>query len=101
MLSARPVRKNINGYEQEISNLTEIFNVLLETFLSLKQQVKELIESADMDGDDEIRIFGEEFLKNHLEKFIKQAEEWINASSVLSPAEMNIHIKQYTHFIAC
>lgn len=97
-LSARPVRVEIGGYQEDYSNLTAIFNVLGETLEDLRVYTKELIEFADMEGDDEIRIFAENFL-DIMSPYIKQSEEWIHASEALSPAEFNIHIKEYTHFI--
>lgn len=98
-LGARPVRKDIGGYEKDYEDLREIFNVILETLLNLRNATRDLIESADMDGDDEVRIFGEDFLCKIL-PFIKQADEWINAAEKLDPQTLNIHIKDYTHFIA-
>lgn len=97
-LSARPCRKDINGYEEDYKEVKEIFQVLSYTLLDIREFVKDLIESSDMDGDDEVRIFGENFL-DMLSPYIKQADEWLNASMKLSPEELNIHIAQYTHFI--
>lgn len=97
-LSGRPIRKDINGYEEDYKDLKDIFKVLLNTLMDLRRSVQGLIESADMDGDDEVRIFAEEFLMI-MSPYIKQAEEWVNASLVLSPGDLNIHIKDYTHFI--
>lgn len=98
-LSARPVRKDINGYEKDYSDLKEIFRTLFETFMTMRKAVIELIESADMDGDDEVRIFGEDFL-GPLSVFIKQSEEWMDASEKLDNNTLNIHINDYTHFIS-
>ena len=97
-LSARPVRKDINGYEKDYDDLKEIFKVLLETLEDIRYATRDLIESADLDGDDEVRIFGEEFLmKVHV--FIKQADEWLNAAQKLDPQTLNIHIDDYSHFL--
>ena len=97
-LSARPVRKGIGEYDVDIPNLKEIFKILLETFYDIREFTRNLIESADMNGDDEVRIFGEEFLMR-VSPFIKQAEEWVNASERLNENELNIHFDLYTHFI--
>ena len=97
-LSARPVRKGIGEYDADIPNLKEIFKILLETFYDIREFTRNLIESADMNGDDEVRIFGEEFLMR-VSPFIKQAEEWVNASEKLNENELNIHFNLYTHFI--
>lgn len=99
-LGARPVRKDINGYEEDYEELARIFEKLSNTLLDIRNATRSLIEAADMDGDDEVRIFGEDFLNNQVSKFIKQADEWLDASKKLTPMDMNIHIKDYTHFIA-
>lgn len=97
-LSVRPVRKDINGYEEEYSDLKVIFDVLMKILVNIRNATREMIETADMNGDDEVRIFGEEFLMI-VQNFIKQADEWIDAANKLSPSELNIHINDYTHFI--
>ena len=97
-LSARPVRLNINGYNKDYEDVKDVFAALLETLMGISSFTKDLIESADMSGDDEVRIFGEEFLMK-VSLFIKQAEEWSNAAKIMDPNSLNIHIKDYTHFI--
>ena len=97
-LSARPVRLNINGYNKDYEDVKDVFAALLETLMGISSFTKDLIESADMSGDDEVRIFGEEFLMK-VSPFIKQAEEWSNAAKVMDSHSLNIHIKDYTHFI--
>ena len=97
-LSARPVRLNINRYNKDYEDVKDVFAALLETLIGISSFTKDLIESADMSGDDEVRIFGEEFLMK-VSPFIKQAEEWSNAAKIMDPHSLNIHIKDYTHFI--
>ena len=97
-LSARRVRLNINGYNKDYEDVKDVFAALLETLIGISSFTKDLIESADMSGDDEVRIFGEEFLMK-VSPFIKQAEEWSNAAKIMDPHSLNIHIKDYTHFI--
>ena len=97
-LSARPVRLNINGYNKDYEDVKDVFAALLETLIGISSFTKDLIESADMSGDDEVRIFGEEFLMK-VSPFSKQAEEWSNAAKIMDPNSLNIHIKDYTHFI--
>ena len=97
-LSGRPVRKEIGGYEEEYKDLKSIFKALDDVLEDIRLNVKDFIEFADMEGDDEVRIFAENFL-DMMSPYVKQAEEWVNASEMLSPAEFNIHIKEYTHFI--
>ena len=78
-----------------------LFAALLSVYgflMGISSFTKDLIESADMSGDDEVRIFGEEFLMK-VSPFIKQAEEWSNAAKIMDPNSLNIHIKDYTHFI--
>lgn len=96
--SVRPTRKDIGGYQEEYKDLKEIFAVLKKVFMELRDFTKLIIESADMEGDDEVRIFAEEFLMRIL-PFIKQSEEWINISEILDAQTINIHIEDYTHFI--
>lgn len=97
-LSARPVRLDIGGYDKDISDLKEIFSILEETFQNIIANTKDLIEGADMSGDDEVRIFGEEFLMM-VSPFLKQSEEWKNAAEYLDPHTLNVHIRDYTHHI--
>lgn len=97
-LSARPVRLDIGGYDKDISDLKEIFSILEETFQNIIANTKDLIEGADMSGDDEVRIFGEEFLMM-VSPFLKQSEEWKNAAEHLDPHTLNVHIRDYTHHI--
>lgn len=100
ILSGRPIRKDINGYDKDYTDVAEVFEELFKTIYAIREAVKGVIESADMAGDDEVRIFGEDFLAKHVQPMLKQCEEWINASKVLSAHEFNIHIKEYTHFIS-
>lgn len=98
-LSARPIRKDIGGYSTDYNDLKEIFNVLMKTLLEIRGATKELIESADMNGDDEVRIFGEDFLMK-IQPYIKQVDEWVTAANNIDPHTLNIHILDYTHFIS-
>ena len=99
-LSARPVRVDIGGYEEDFEgNLIPIFKKLDDTFSFLIKETRNLIVIADMNEDDEIRIFCEELLVE-LSKYLKQAEEWANASNKMDAHTLNVHIKDYTHFIA-
>ena len=98
-LSARPVRVDINGYVEDYDDLSKIFEVLHSTMQDLLEATRELIGIADLNEDDEVRIFCEEFLMM-VSVYVKQAEEWVNASKVMDAHTLNIHIKEYTHFIA-
>lgn len=100
-LSMRPIREDIDGHTEEYNDLKSVFNKLLETLNGMRTFTMSLIDSADMKGDAEVRIFAEAFLSDHLSAYIKQAEEWLDAANKLTPHEMNVHIKEYTHFIAC
>lgn len=97
-LSARPVRLDINGYEKDYVDIKEIFAKMNEIFTKMVEFTKDLIEGADMSGDDEVRIFGEEFLTK-LEPFLKQTEEWMNVAEVMLPHVLNVHISDYTNCI--
>ena len=98
-LSARPIRTDIKGYDTDYEKLSDIFHVLHNTFVELLEDTRKLISIADLNEDDEVRIFCEEFL-TQLSVYVKQTEEWIHASDSLDPNTLNIHIKEYTHFIA-
>ena len=97
-LSARPVRLDINGYGDDIPDLKTIFSTMKGIFQNIISSTKDLIEGADMSGDDEVRIFGEDFL-TVVSPFLKQAEEWKNTAGVIDPHSLNIHIRDSTHFI--
>ena len=97
-LSARPIRTDINGYGEDYATLPEIFRVLKETMIEILEDARKLIETADLNGDDEVRIFCEEFLTK-ISLYVKQAEEWENAAKSIDAHTFNIHIKEYTHFI--
>ena len=98
-LSARPIRVDIQGYKEDYDDLKKIFDELYNTMRHLLESVRSLIMTADMNEDDEVRIFAEEFLQK-VSLYVKQAEEWVNASKVMDPQTLNIHIKEYTHFIS-
>lgn len=97
-LSVRPVRLDIKGYAEDYEDLQKVFSVLHATIDGILEDTRKLIGVADLNGDDEVRIFCEEFLTK-VSVFVKQAEEWENAAKVLDPQTLNIHIKDYTHFI--
>ena len=97
-LSARPIRVDINGYAEDYEDLKQIFEVLHSTMVELLENTRELISIADLNADDEVRIFCEEFLML-VSVYVKQSEEWLNAANVLDAHTLNIHIKDYTHFI--
>ena len=97
-LSVRPVRLDIKGYVEDYDDLQKVFSVLSSTLNGILEDTRKLIGVADLNGDDEVRIFCEEFL-TRVSVFVKQADEWENAVKVLDPQTLNIHIKDYTHFI--
>lgn len=98
-LGGRPTRQPIGNYIEDYQNVKDVFNVLHQLFMNMRDGVMNLIDDADMDNDAEVRIFGEDFLEK-LSVFIKQAEEWINAANVMDVITLNNHIEDYTHFIA-
>lgn len=99
ILGGRPVREPLNGYDHDYTDINEVFQSLYNTLMSLRHKCSDMIGQADIDGDDEVRMFGEDFMQNYISKFIKQSEEWINAARIMGADKLNIHIKQYTHFI--
>ena len=97
-LSARPIRVDINGYKEDYAELPQIFGILFDTMKEILESTRELVNVADINEDDEVRIFCEEFLMK-ISVYVKQAEEWVNASNKMDAHTLNIHIKDYTHFI--
>lgn len=98
-LSARPIRTDIKGYKEDYEKLPDIFKVLNETLVELLEDARKLIGIADLNEDDEVRIFCEEFL-TQVSLYVKQSEEWQHAAEAMDANTLNIHIKDYTHFIA-
>lgn len=98
-LGLRPVRENIGAYEEDIKDVKVVFEVAYNTLMNLRKKCCELISTADLNDDDEVRIFGEEFL-TLITPFIKQIEEWSNAIGEIGANNLNIHIKDYTNFIS-
>ena len=97
-LSARPIRVDIKGYSEDYEKLQPIFEELYKTMVELLEDTRKLIGIADLNEDDEVRIFCEEFLAE-ISMYVKQAEEWVNASKKMDEHTLNIHIREYTHFI--
>lgn len=98
-LGLRPVREDIGAYEEDIKDVKVIFEVAYNTLMNLRKKCCELISTADLNDDDEVRIFGEEFL-TLITPFIKQIEEWSNAIGEIGANNLNIYIKDYTNFIS-
>lgn len=98
LLGARPTRQPINGYDAEYKLPAENFSALRVLMEDIREEVRSLIESADLAGDDEVRIFGEEFLVR-VSPFLKQAEEWETVAARMDPHTLDVHIDQYTSFI--
>ena len=98
-LSARPVRLDIHGYDTDYTSLGDIFGQLLKVSKALLEDVRKNISTSDLNGDDEVRIFLEEFL-GKISLLVKQSEEWVDAAGKLDPNTLNMHIKDYTHFIS-
>ena len=98
-LSARPIRVDIGGYKEDYEKLPEVFAKLRETFKNLLEDTRKLIGISDINEDDEVRIFCEELL-TEFSTYLKQAEEWENAANAMDAHTLNVHIKEYTHFIA-
>lgn len=98
-LSARPIRVDIKGYAEDYEELDKIFETLYATLRDLLESTRKLISIADLNEDDEVRIFCEEFL-TMVSPYVKQAEEWLNAAKSMDAHTLNVHIKEYTHSIS-
>ena len=98
VLGLRPTRGTIGSYEQDIPEVKTVFEQLHITLLNLRKNCCDLIATADLNDDDEVRIFGEEFLTK-ITPFIKQSEEWLKIIGDIGANELNIHILEYTNFI--
>ena len=99
LFGARPTRGEIGSYSEDIKDVKEIFVKIFTVMANLRKNCIDLIETADLNEDAEIRIFGEDFLKC-IQPYLKQAEEWVNAVEAIGANDLNIHIKEYTNFIS-
>lgn len=99
LLSARPVRLPIGGYNVDYDSVAALFIDMGKTLNNIRNAARQLVESADLDGDDEVRIFAEDFI-TIITPYIQQAQEWEHAAEALSsPQELDIHFLHYTNFI--
>ena len=99
MLSVRPTRGALGSHEEDIKDVKVIFERVRDVFMGIRKNCCDLIATADLEDDDEVRIFGEEFLVL-ITPFIKQAEEWIKIAGEFGANELNVHIEDYTNFIS-
>ena len=97
-LGGRPIREALNTYDKEYGEVADVFKDLYEELMYIRKIVLTTIDVADLKGDAEVRIFGENLLED-ISLYIKQAEEWKAAISKMSPNDLDIHIADYTHFI--
>lgn len=99
MFSVRPTRGALGSHEEDIKDVKVIFERIRDVFMGIRKKCCDLIATADLEDDDEVRIFGEEFLVL-ITPFIKQSEEWLKIAGEFGANELNIHIEDYTNFIS-
>ena len=97
-LDIRPVRLGFGTYDRDYNDLIEVFEDNKALADKLVNEIHELIEVAEINEDVEVKLFAEELSLTILDYF-KQAEEWDHVAKTTTPADMNIHIEQYTNFI--
>ena len=81
-LSVRPVRQNISGYGKEYTNVLAAFISLRDAMYSFRSGIKDLIYTADMNEDDEARIFAEELLYPFSVKNNSVLSSWISPERI-------------------
>lgn len=94
----RPVRLGLADHTQDFNDLVEVFETNRQLAEELESSIKELIDTAEMSEDTEVKLFAEELSLTIL-NYLKQAKEWEYVAKTVSPAEMNIHFDLYTNFI--
>lgn len=99
-LDSRPIRLPLAGFDADIKDLKDIFTITANMMDTLRLKVIKLIDDADAHNDPEVRIFAENFLEGSLLPFVKQSHEWLDAAQSVAPEYLNIHFKDYTHFIS-
>jgi len=97
-LGIRPVRLALENHTKDFNNLIEVFDENKNIIEVLVNEIHELIELAELNGDVEVKLYAEELALIILD-YEKQAEEWAYIAKVVSPSDMNIHIEKYTNFI--
>lgn len=97
-LDVRPTRIGLVDHTYDYADLVEAFEDNKTLAEALVNRIHELIEIAEMNDDAEVKLYAEDLSLLMLDYF-KQAEEWVHVAKTTSPADMNIHINDYTNFI--
>lgn len=78
-LDARPIRKSLNENTNAYDNFKDIFDDLKKYIDEYRLDIISVIESADINGDIEIRIFMEKFLCKFI-PYLNQINIWYKKS---------------------
>ncbi len=97
-INIRAIRLGLSDYIEKYQNLNAIFSDNLSMIQNYRQNIKELIELADINNDYEIKIFFEQFYIDTI-KYEKQACEWLEYSKKLSEEIFELNFKNLTHFL--
>lgn len=98
-LDIRAMRYATENHVAKYERVYDVFVGLSDYFGALRAKVRSIINEADMNGDDEVRIWLENFLVEKILPLYKQTREWERAAAELSDHDFNIHIEDYTHFL--
>lgn len=100
-LNARPVRKGLPDHVEDFSgDLYKIFEGILGLCNTYRESVIDVIDTAEMNGDYEVKIRLEEFLIM-FESYRKQADIWFEYAKRYKDdyKSFDVHFKDITTFI--
>jgi hypothetical protein len=85
-LDARPIRKALSENIDDYDNFKLIFADLKENIDIYREDIIGVIESADINGDIEVKITMEKFLSNFM-NYLNQVNIWYKKSKEYSQIE--------------
>jgi hypothetical protein len=85
-LDARPIRKALSENIDDYDNFKLIFADLKENIDIYREDIIGVIESADINGDIEVKITMENFLSNFM-NYLNQVNIWYKKSKEYSQVE--------------
>ena len=99
-LNARPVRLGLSDFITEYGDLVVLFEDNNKKVEDYRKAIKETINIAEMNEDDEVKIALEEFLIKFL-PYVKQSDIWLNKAQQYKerPQQFDIHFEELTTFI--
>ena len=99
-LNARPVRLGFGDYKTEYLSLYDLFQDNDRMMSDYRNEIKKTIETADLNGDDEIKIAMEELLLKIL-PYVKQCDVWAAKAKQYEkdPWQFDVHFEELTTFI--